>query len=112
MQNIIAELQMPKFPDFEGLAMFTKVAEERSYAGAGRSMDVSVATVLRLEDRLGGRLFNRSSRRSALTDFSRGLADRRRRVYAEKSSVSRLRHRDISVSDSGSRCRCHSERAG
>jgi DNA-binding transcriptional LysR family regulator len=53
---------MPKLPDFEGLAMFAKVAEERSYAGAARSMDVSVATVSRLEDRLGGRLFNRSSR--------------------------------------------------
>jgi DNA-binding transcriptional LysR family regulator len=38
---------MPKFPDFEGLAMFAKVAEERSYAGAARSMDISVATVSR-----------------------------------------------------------------
>src|SRR5882672_5810208 len=82
---------MPKLPDFEGLAMFAKVAEEQSYAGAARSMGVSVATVSRavsrLEDRLGGRLFNRSSRRLALTDFGRGLADRAARIYAEAEDI-------------------------
>jgi DNA-binding transcriptional LysR family regulator len=82
---------MPKFPDFEGLAMFAKVAEERSYAGAARSMDVSVATVSRavsrLEDRLGGRLFNRSSRRLALTDFGREFADRAARIYADAQDI-------------------------
>jgi DNA-binding transcriptional LysR family regulator len=82
---------MPKLPDFEGLAMFAKVAEERSYAGAARSMEVSVATVSRavsrLEDRLGGRLFNRSSRRLALTDFGREFADRAARIYAEAEDI-------------------------
>src|ERR1700722_6086367 len=82
---------MPKLPDFEGLAMFAKVAEERSYAGAARNMDVSVATVSRavsrLEDRLGGRLFNRSSRRLALTDFGRDFADRATRMYTEAKEI-------------------------
>jgi DNA-binding transcriptional LysR family regulator len=82
---------MPKLPDFEGLAMFAKVAEERSYAGAARSMDVSVATVSRavsrLEDRLGGRLFNRSSRRLALTDFGREFTERATRIYAEAEEI-------------------------
>ena len=82
---------MPKLPDFEGLAMFAKVAEERSYAGAARSMGVSVATVsravTRLEDRLGGRLFNRSSRQLALTDFGRGLADRAARIYTDAEEI-------------------------
>jgi DNA-binding transcriptional LysR family regulator len=82
---------MPKLPDFEGLAMFAKVAEERSYAGAARNMGVSIATVSRavsrLEDRLGGRLFNRSSRRLALTDFGRELADRAAHIYAEAEEV-------------------------
>jgi DNA-binding transcriptional LysR family regulator len=91
LQIIVAGLQMAKFPDFEGLAMFAKVAEERSYAGAARSMDVSVATVSRavsrLEDRLGGRLFNRSSRGLALTDFGRGLAERAGRVFAEAEEI-------------------------
>jgi DNA-binding transcriptional LysR family regulator len=71
---------MSKLPDFEGLAMVAKVAEERSYAGAARALGVSVATVsravTRLEQRLGGRVFNRSSRRLALTDFGRTLAER------------------------------------
>ena len=82
---------MPKLPDFEGLAMFAKVAEERSYAGAARRMDVSVATVSRavsrLEDRLGGRLFNRSSRGLALTDFGREFADRATRIYSEAEEI-------------------------
>jgi DNA-binding transcriptional LysR family regulator len=82
---------MAKLPDFEGLAMFAKVAEECSYAGAARNMGVSIATVSRavsrLEDRLGGRLFNRSSRRLALTDFGRELADRAAHIYAEAEEV-------------------------
>jgi DNA-binding transcriptional LysR family regulator len=87
---------MPKLPDFEGLAMFAKVAEERSYAGAARNMDVSVATVSRavsrLENRLGGRLFNRSSRRLALTDFGRDFADRATRIHrGQRNRVYRAR---------------------
>ena len=74
---------MSKLPDFEGLAMFAKVAEERSFAAAARAMGVSVATVsravTRLEERLGGRLFNRTSRRLALTDYGHTLAERRPR---------------------------------
>ncbi|MGV8920384.1 MAG: helix-turn-helix domain-containing protein [Pseudomonas sp.] len=53
-------MTMSKMPDFEGLAMFAKVAEERSFAAAARVMGVSVATVSRgvsrLEDKLGARL--------------------------------------------------------
>ena len=82
---------MSKLPDFEGLAMFAKVAEDGSYAAAARSMGVSVATVSRavsrLEDRLGGRLFNRSARRLALTEFGQGLAERASRIYAEAEEI-------------------------
>jgi DNA-binding transcriptional LysR family regulator len=82
---------MSKLPDFEGIAMFAKVAEERSYAAAARSLNVSVATVsravARLEERLGGRLFNRTSRRLALTDFGQRLAERASRVFAEAEEV-------------------------
>jgi DNA-binding transcriptional LysR family regulator len=78
---------MSKLPDFEGLAMFAKVAEEHSFAAAARAMGVSVATVsravIRLEERLGGRLFNRTSRRLALTDYGHRLAERASRIYSE-----------------------------
>jgi len=67
--------------------MFAKVTEERSFAAAARAMGVSVPTVsravTRLEERLGGRLFNRTSRRLALTDYGRSLAERASKIYAE-----------------------------
>src|SRR6202047_4411797 len=87
MKPIVAGLSMSKLPDFEGLAMFAKVAEEGSFSGAAAAMGVSVATVSRavprLEERLGGRLFNRTSRRLALTDYGRTLAERAARIYAD-----------------------------
>src|SRR6202007_814660 len=91
MKGIVAGMSMSKLPDFEGLAMFAKVAEERSFAGAALAMGVSVATVsravTRLEERLGGRLFNRTSRRLALTDYGRTLAERASKIYAEAEAA-------------------------
>jgi DNA-binding transcriptional LysR family regulator len=82
---------MSKLPDFEGIAMFAKVAEERSFAAAARTMGVSVATVsravTRLEERLGGRLFNRTSRRLALTDYGRTLAEQASKIYADAEAT-------------------------
>jgi len=67
--------------------MFAKVAEERSFAAAAQAMGVSVATVsravTRLEERLGGRLFNRTSRRLALTDYGYTLAERASKIFAD-----------------------------
>jgi len=78
---------MSRLPDFEGFAMFAKVAKEGSFAAAAATMGVSVATVsravTRLEERLGGRLFNRTSRRLALTDYGHMLAERAARIYAD-----------------------------
>lgn len=74
--------------------MFAKVAEERSFAAAAEAMGVSVATVSRavsrLEERLGGRLFNRTSRRLALTDYGRSLAERASRIYADAEEAEDL----------------------
>jgi DNA-binding transcriptional LysR family regulator len=78
---------MSQLPDFEGLAMFAKVAEERSFAAAARALGVSVATVsravARLEERVGARLLNRTSRQLALTEFGRTIADSALRIYRE-----------------------------
>src|SRR5262249_53932787 len=87
MKAIVAAWSMSKLPDFEGLAMFAKVAEEGSFAAAAQAMGVSVATVsravTRLEERLGGRLFNRTSRRLALTDYGHSLAEQASKIYAD-----------------------------
>jgi DNA-binding transcriptional LysR family regulator len=78
---------MAKLPDFEGLAVFAKVVELRSFSAAAEDLKLSKATVSkavsRIEAKLGTRLFNRTSRRLALTDAGRQLAARAAHILAE-----------------------------
>jgi DNA-binding transcriptional LysR family regulator len=77
---------MAALPDLEGMAIFAKVVEIRSFAGAAAELKLSKATVSkavsRIEARLGARLINRSSRRFALTDAGRQLAERAAQILA------------------------------
>ncbi|ASW01921.1 LysR family transcriptional regulator [Paraburkholderia aromaticivorans] len=95
---------MTKFPDFEGLAMFAKVAEEGSFAAAARAMGVSVATVsrgvARLEDRLGARLFNRTSRQLALTEFGSTICEKAGDIYRQAEEAESAA-REMSVQPRG-----------
>src|ERR1700692_4952699 len=78
---------MARLPDLEGLAIFAKVVEIRSFAGAAAELKLSKATVSkavsRIEARLGARVANRTARAIALTDAGRQLAGRAAHILAE-----------------------------
>lgn len=72
---------------FQALVAFTKVAECEGFTAAARKLGVSPSAVTkmvaRLEDDLGTQLFNRSTRRLALTDYGQEFFERSVRILAE-----------------------------
>ncbi|MDR3379224.1 LysR family transcriptional regulator [Cupriavidus basilensis] len=70
-----------------GFTVFVQVAETRSFVAAGRQMGVSASavgkSVARLEEKLGTRLFHRSTRSITLTAEGALFLERSRRILAE-----------------------------
>jgi DNA-binding transcriptional LysR family regulator len=73
---------------------FVVAAEEGSYAGAARRLDVSPQMVAKhvsaLEQRLGARLLNRTTRRQSLTEVGSAYYERCKHILAEAQSADSL----------------------
>ena len=69
------------------MRVFSRVIDEGSFAAAARQMNLSAAVVTRLvadlEEHLGARLINRTTRRLALTNTGEVYLDRVRHILAE-----------------------------
>jgi len=70
-----------------GIGVFVQAAENRSFVAAGRVLGISASavskSVARLEEKLGVRLFHRSTRNISLTSEGARFLERCRRVIAE-----------------------------
>lgn len=70
-----------------GMEIFVRVVEEGSFSAAARALGQTPSAVskqvARLEDRLGARLLDRTTRRLRLTEVGAAYADRARRILAE-----------------------------
>lgn len=69
------------------MAVFVRVVEAGGFSAAARALGLTPSAVSklvgRLEDRLGARLLNRSTRRLSLTDEGRAYFERSRHILAE-----------------------------
>jgi DNA-binding transcriptional LysR family regulator len=76
------------------LRVFTQVIAEGSFAGAARVLDLAPAVVTRavsdLEDHLGVRLLNRTTRKLALTEAGQDYLARAKRILAELDDADAL----------------------
>ena len=79
--------------DLSAMAVFARVVEMESFSGAARALGLSKSAVSkrvgRLEDRMGLRLLNRTTRRLSLTEAGAAFYQGCRRVVAEAEAAER-----------------------
>ena len=77
--------------DLTGMAVFARVVEYESFTAAARELALSKSAVSkyvsRLENRLGARLLNRTTRRLSLTEVGRVFYDHCRRIVEEAAEA-------------------------
>lgn len=77
----------------QGMVVFAKVVEALSFSGAAKSLGLSKSAVSKqvsqLEERLGARLLNRTTRRLVLTEVGRVYYEHAARVLTEAEAAER-----------------------
>src|SRR5579863_4378002 len=80
--------------DLNDIVVFTKVVETKSFTGAADVLGLPKSTVSRklaqLEERLGVRLVQRTTRKLALTDIGEAYYARCQRIVADIASAEQL----------------------
>src|SRR5271156_5183134 len=78
---------------FDNMRVFVKVVESNSFAGAATRLDISASMVTlhvkELEERLGVRLLNRTTRKVSLTETGRAYYERCTRLLADLEETER-----------------------
>ncbi len=78
----------------QAMRVFARVIDEGSFAAAARALNVSPAAVTRLvadlEEHLGARLVNRTTRRLALTDIGESYLEQVRHILADVEDAEAL----------------------
>lgn len=81
------KIHMAVADPLEGMTVFAAVVDAESFSGAARTLRYSKAAVStqiqKLEDRLGVRLLNRTTRRLSMTDEGRAFYEHCRRILDE-----------------------------
>jgi DNA-binding transcriptional LysR family regulator len=80
--------------DLNDIVVFTKVVETKSFTGAAEQLGLPKSTVSRklaqLEERLGVRLVQRTTRKLALTDIGEAYYERCSRIVADVAAAEQL----------------------
>ena len=79
--------------NFSEMSVFVRVAQEGSFSAAARRLDLTPSAVSkqigRLEERLGARLFNRTTRQISLTDVGQAFFARADRILGDLAEAER-----------------------